>query len=30
MEALPKTGLGKILKREIRRIIKEKMQNTPK
>ena len=26
MEALPKTGLGKILKREIRRIIKEKMQ----
>jgi long-chain acyl-CoA synthetase len=25
MEALPKTGLGKILKREIRRIVKEKM-----
>ncbi len=30
MEALPKTGLGKILKREIRRIIKEKMQAPPK
>ena len=26
MDALPKTGLGKILKREIRRIIKERMQ----
>ena len=26
MQALPKTGLGKILKREIRRIIKEQMQ----
>lgn len=29
MEALPKTGLGKILKREIRRIVKEKMQDPP-
>jgi long-chain acyl-CoA synthetase len=30
MEALPKTGLGKILKREIRRIVKEMMQAPPK
>jgi long-chain acyl-CoA synthetase len=29
MKALPKTGLGKILKREIRRIVKEQMDNTP-
>ncbi len=30
MEALPKTGLGKILKREIRRIVKEMIQTPPK